>query len=173
MTDTRPRPYWSPYAAGLGIGLCLIAGFYLLGSGLGASGAFTRVTAVALDQAAPAFTKSHAYWKQFFDSGGSPLKDWMIFQVIGVFLGGLIGALTAGRLKVDVEKGESITRARRFALAFLGGALTGVAARLARGCTSGQALSGGSLLAVGSWAFMLSVFAGGYLMAWFVRRQWS
>jgi hypothetical protein len=48
----------------------------------------------------------------------------------------------------------------------------GVAARFARGCTSGQALSGGALLSVGSWAFMMMVFAGGYAMAYFVRKEW-
>ena len=46
------------------------------------------------------------------------------------------------------------------------------AAKLTRGCTSGQALSGGAVQSVGSWAFMLSVFAGGYAAAYFVRRQW-
>ena len=49
---------------------------------------------------------------------------------------------------------------------------TGFAAALARGCTSGQALSGGATLATGSWLFMLMVFAGGYAVAYFVRRQW-
>jgi hypothetical protein len=48
----------------------------------------------------------------------------------------------------------------------------GIAAKMARGCTSGQALSGGALLSAGSWAFMLSVFAGGYAAVWFVRRAW-
>ena len=38
----------------------------------------------------------------------------------------------------------------------------GIGAKLARGCTSGQALTGGALLNVGSWAFMMMVFAGGY-----------
>jgi uncharacterized membrane protein YedE/YeeE len=50
--------------------------------------------------------------------------------------------------------------------------MMGFAARLARGCTSGQALTGGSLLSVGSWIFMMAVFAGGYLFAPLVRRQW-
>jgi uncharacterized membrane protein YedE/YeeE len=49
----------------------------------------------------------------------------------------------------------------------------GVGAKLARGCTSGQALSGGALLSAGAWAFMLMVFAGGYATAWFLRRQWQ
>ena len=34
-------------------------------------------------------------------------------------------------------------------------------------------LSGGAMLSVGSWVFMLAVFAGGYGMAYFVRRQWT
>ena len=57
--------------------------------------------------------------------------------------------------------------------AFVGGAVMGYGARLARGCTSGQALSGGAVLAVGSWAFMLCVFIGGYALAYFVRRLWN
>lgn len=48
----------------------------------------------------------------------------------------------------------------------------GFGAKLARGCTSGQALSGGAILNLGSWAFMMMVFAGGYAAAYFLRRQW-
>jgi hypothetical protein len=47
-----------------------------------------------------------------------------------------------------------------------------VGAKLAKGCTSGQALTGGSQLNAGSWIFMLSVFAGAYALAWFVRKEW-
>ena len=49
----------------------------------------------------------------------------------------------------------------------------GWAAALARGCTSGQALSGGAVLAVGSWAFMMMVFAGAYALAYPLRRLWN
>ena len=68
--------------------------------------------------------------------------------------------------------GPNISRGGRIGLAVGGGVLMGFAARLARGCTSGQALTGGSVLAVGSWVFMFSVFAGGYAIAPLVRRQW-
>ena len=57
--------------------------------------------------------------------------------------------------------------------AFLGGAIMGYGARFARGCTSGQALSGGAVLSVGSWAFMFAVFGGGYAVAYFVRKLWN
>ena len=50
--------------------------------------------------------------------------------------------------------------------------MMGFAARLARGCTSGQALTGGAVLSLGSWVFMFAVFAGGYMLAPFIRRMW-
>ena len=173
MTSGTAKPYWSPYAAGVGIGLTLLASFVVLGSGLGASGAFVRLGAAITHGINPAYAETAAYWKTYFTGARSPLDDWMTYQVAGVFLGGLLGALTAGRFRRGIERGESFAKENRLMLAFAGGLLTGIAARLARGCTSGQALSGGALLSLGSWAFMLSVFAGGFAAAWFVRRQWS
>jgi hypothetical protein len=56
--------------------------------------------------------------------------------------------------------------------AFAGGVLMSIGAAFALGCTSGQALTGGALLNLGSWAFMLMVFAGAYAVAAFMRWQW-
>ena len=58
-------------------------------------------------------------------------------------------------------------------MAFIGGAIMGYGARFARGCTSGQALSGGATLAAGSWALMFAIFEGGYALAYFVRKLWT
>ncbi len=58
-------------------------------------------------------------------------------------------------------------------MALIGGILMGYGARLARGCTSGQGLSGGAVLSVGSWAFMLAVFAGAYVLAYTLRKFWT
>ena len=55
------------------------------------------------------------------------------------------------RFEFDVE---------RVAFALVGGAIMGYGARLARGCTSGLALSGGAVLSVGAWVFMLAIFGG-------------
>ena len=49
----------------------------------------------------------------------------------------------------------------------------GIGMVLTRGCASGQGLSGGALMSVGAWIFMLSFFAGGYAIAYFVRREWT
>src|SRR5204863_5033795 len=98
------------------------------------------------------------------------LDDWLVFEILGVFLGGALGSVTAGRFGAKVIRGANVTIATRLGFAFGGGLLMGLAARASRGCTSGQALSGGAVLSVGAWIFMLSVFGGGYAFAWFVRR---
>ena len=46
-------------------------------------------------------------------------------------------------------------------------------ARMARGCTSGQALSGGATLSAGSWVVMFAIFGGAYGVAYFVRKLWN
>jgi uncharacterized membrane protein YedE/YeeE len=98
----------------------------------------------------------------------------LVFLFLGIFLGGLAGAYSGGRLKPEIIRGEKrlVSSWGRLGLALLGGIMMGVAARFGRGCTSGQALTGGALLSVGSWVFMMALFAGGYLTAPFVRRQW-
>jgi uncharacterized protein len=164
-------PFANPYLAGIGLGLVLLAAFVVMGRGLGASGAFSAVIAATVAEVAPA----HAAGNEFYSGyliGGAPLKDWLVFEVLGVLVGGFLSGVLAGRVAKTVEKGPRIGVRGRFALAFTGGALMGIGAKLARGCTSGQALTGGAQLNVGSWAFMLAVFAGGYAMAYFVRRQW-
>jgi len=49
----------------------------------------------------------------------------------------------------------------------------GVGSVLARGCTSGQALTGGALLSVGSWLFVVGAFAAAYAVAPLLRREWT
>lgn len=167
-----PRPFWNPYLAGVALGLVLLASFLVLGKGLGASGAANRFGVVALEAAASAHVADTPYLARTFASG-NPLSHRLVFMVFGVFLGGLAAAYSAGRLKRQIQGGPRIGARSRLALALLGGVIMGVAARFALGCTSGQALSGGALLSVGSWVFMLAVFGGGYAMAYFVRRQWT
>ena len=167
------KRYWNPYAAGVLLGLTLLATFLVTGGGLGASALPKRLLALTGEAVAPAWTAENAALGGYVAGGANPLRDWLVIEVIGVLLGGFIGALSAGRFAAKVEKGPRISTRGRLAYALAGGVLMGIAAGIARGCTSGQALSGGALLATGSWVFMMMVFAGGYATAWFVRRQWT
>lgn len=168
----QPEKFWNPYFAGVMLGLVLLSTFLVMGRGLGASGAANRIGVAIADVVAPGHVASTPHLASTKEDGRFVLNDWLVLEVLGVFLGGLVAAYTAGRLGWRVLSGPRFSIPMRLAFALGGGVLMGLAARAARGCTSGQALSGGAVLSVGSWIFMLSVFAGGYALAWFVRRQW-
>jgi len=169
--EKDPTRFWNPYVGGVALGLVLLATLLVMGKGLGASGTNFRLGAWAVNAVAPAHVESVPALANVVDEG-HPLDDWLVFEVVGVLIGGFIGALSSGRLGREVLRGPTFSTGGRIALAVGGGVVMGFAAKLSRGCTSGQALSGGAVMSVGSWAFMLSVFAGGYAVAWFARRQW-
>ena len=165
----KESKFMSPYVAGVGLGLTMLAAFMLMGRGLGASGAMMRFDVWLLDMIAPAHTASNPYFAKYAEN---PLSNWLVFEIIGVMIGGFLSGALAGRLKFVIGKGPRISNRSRLIMAFGGGAIMGMGARLARGCTSGLALTGGATLSLGGWVFMLCVFAGAYATAWFVRKQW-
>lgn len=165
--------YWNPYLAGLLLGLVLFASFYLTGHGLGASGGLARMLFAIQAEAAPDYVDNHSYLARFAGGEADPLDHWLVWLTMGVLVGGFASGLIGGRIRVETQRGPSISTPTRWVFAVVGGVLVGFAAQLARGCTSGQALTGGAALSAGSWAFMFSVFGGGYLLAWFVRRLWN
>ena len=174
MSENAPnaKPFWPNLAAGIGLGLVLLAAYFIAGRGLGGSGAVTRVTAGVMHLVAPEHVRGMSLFSGYFQKGLFDWSDWLIFQTIGVFLGGFVAALTAGRFVPGVEKGEQVTRKERFWYALLGGGIMGIGARIAKGCTSGQGLSGGATLALGSWVFLLGLFIGGFVTALFFKRLW-
>lgn len=174
--STAPRPaapYANPHVAGFGLGLVLLATYVVMGRGLGASGAFASCVSWAVSLVAPAHAAANEYYTGYLEGGvGHPLLAWLVFEVLGVLVGGFVSGLLAGRVQRTIEKGPRVSNGARFAFAFAGGVIMAVGARIGRGCTSGQALSGGALLNAGSWAFMMMVFVGGYALALPMRRQW-
>jgi uncharacterized membrane protein YedE/YeeE len=170
---SQPRPYWNPYLAGFVLGLSLLASFLLTGRGLGASGTFKHLEAAALHAVSPTWAEENANIGGFFaDPSKSSLNEWIVWLSVGTLVGGAIGAFTARRFKVETVKGPRADSRYRWLAAVGGGVLAGFGAQVARGCTSGQALTGGAQLAVGSWVFMLAFFTGAFALAWFFRRQW-
>lgn len=169
-----PEPYWNPYAAGVGLGLVLLAAFVIMGRGLGATGAFTSVVAAGVEQVAPEHARSSEFYGRYLGNPPTnPLKDWLVFEIAGVVVGGFLSGALAGRVKKGIEKGPRISVRGRMLYAFFGGLTMGFGAKLARGCTSGQALTGGALMSVGSWIFILAVFASAYVVAYVVRKEWT
>lgn len=170
----RPtKPYVHPYLGGLILGIVLFLSFFLTGNGLGASGGLNRIIVYGEDLIAPAHIDRVPYLLKLAGGDKNPLDDWVVPMVFGTLIGGAVSGWLNGRLKVETNKGPNISTRSRWLWAFVGGGIMGYGARMARGCTSGQALSGGAVLSVGSWAFMFAVFGGAYAIAYFVRRLWN
>lgn len=165
------RPYWNPYAAGVGLGLTLLLSYLVLGTGLGASGGITRIAVTAAHAARPELVEGNAYLSGYF-ADGSPLAYYLVTMFAGTLLGGFVSAFAAGRVTFGIERGPTAGRGLRLTLALLGGGLAGLGARFAMGCTSGQALSGGALLQTGSLVFTGACFAAAFALAPLVRREW-
>jgi uncharacterized membrane protein YedE/YeeE len=172
--NRKINPYSDPYFAGVGIGVVLLAAYVIAGRGLGASGAFASVaaalTAVVYGTTAAAASPAIAPYLTAGIAGA--LHDWLVLELAGVVLGGFVSAWLAGRTRVAIERGPGIGTKQRIVTAFGGGILMGFGAKLARGCTSGQALTGGALLSAGSWIFIATCFAAGYVFAPIARRLW-
>lgn len=167
------KPYWHPYLGGFLLGLVLFLAFLLTGNGLGASGAISRIDAFIEDQIAPQHVDRTPYLLKMAGGDKNPLDDWIVPLFFGALLGGFVSGLVNGRWKIEINKGPRISDRTRLLLAFLGGTIMVYGARMARGCTSGQALSGGATLAAGSWALMFAIFGGAYALAYFVRKLWN
>lgn len=167
MSEQKQPQYLNPYLAGVLLGLVLLASFLIAGRGIGASGFMSQLIVHSYDTAnvnndyLSLQKQSESFW-----------RSWIIIEVIGVFIGAWLSAKFAGRIKVETIKANKMSNKQRLVFALLGGMMMGFAARIARGCTSGQALSGGALLNIGSWTFMLCVFLGGYLAIIWLRKYW-
>lgn len=165
-------PYWNSYLSGVALGVLLFISFYLTGNGLGASGALHRIVVSAQEILVPRHVDTLPVLAAMGGGDKWALNDWLVIEILGVALGGFASSMLRGRAKLETYRGPQISDQTRWMTAFAGGAVMGFGARIARGCTSGQALSGGAVLSAGSWFFMFAVFGGGYLAAWFVRNLW-
>ncbi|MDD4880756.1 MAG: YeeE/YedE thiosulfate transporter family protein [Gallionellaceae bacterium] len=169
----RPeKAYLHPYLAGAILGVILFLAFLLTGNGLGSSGATSRIDALVVDLVAPAHVDNTPYLLKMAGGDKNPLDDWIVPVFFGALLGGFMSGARNGRLKLTTTKGPNISNPLRWLMAFLGGMIFLYGARMARGCTSGQALSGGVTLAAGSWVIMLAIFGGAYALAYFMRKLW-
>ena len=173
LFNRQSQPYANPYLGGVLLGLVLFASYFITGNGLGASAGMSRFAAFIEDLIAPGHIDQVPYLIKMAGGQLNPLDSWLVMVTGGVIIGGFVSGVIHGRTKFETNKGPNISNQTRWLFAFLGGILFTYGARLARGCTSGQALSGGATLSAGSWVVMFSIFGGAYALAYFVRRLWN
>lgn len=164
--------YMNSYAAGVLLGLLLVATIFVTGRGLGASGAYRSALVATVAVANPEHGSGNEFYSHSTPEGGGPLKTWLVFEVVGVLIGGFLSGVASDRLRVFTERPPHVTARRRLIAAFAGGALFGIGAQIARGCTSGAALSGMAVMSLGGILTMFAIFGAAYGAAYFVRGLW-
>ena len=172
LRRAAPAACWNPYLVGMLLGLVLLATYMVTGRGLGASAAFSSVAAWIAGVFSPEHVAANPVHARYYNDG-APLESWTLLLLIGAFVGALLSGLHGNRFRIGIERGPRITDGQRLALAFVGGFVAAYGAKIAKGCTSGQALTGGSILNVGSLVFMVAVFASAYALAWALRKEWT
>jgi uncharacterized membrane protein YedE/YeeE len=166
------KKYMNPYLAGVLLGLVLLSAMFFSGRGLGASGGLKYAVVAAVETIDHQHAMESPYYSKYFEDGKNPLKSWLALEVLGMLLGGFISGAISGRLKFKIEKSPKISNGKRLLFAFLGGVFFVYGAQLARGCTSGAALSGMAVLSVAGFMTMLGIFGSAFLFAWFFRKLW-
>lgn len=160
------RKRWSPYTAGLAIGVLSWVAFLLMGKGLGASSAFVKSSGMIEKTIGGEKAAQHAYYRQVTPRINS---GWML--VAGIIGGSYLSATLSGDFQLTAlpPLWRSIfgdNAGIRILVAFVGGMILVIGARWAGGCTSGHGITGGLQLAVSSWMALIAFFIGGVITAY-------
>lgn len=172
MIEFLKKDRWSPYLAGAFIGLLLVV-LFLIGNQIGVSTGIARIGALIEYGVDSSHVKSTPYFQGLL--ANKIIFDWKVLFVIGIFFGSLIASKLSyqktPRENTIWERVYGYSKSKRYIAAFIGGIILMVGARLANGCTSGHAISGGAQLSLTSWVFMLAVFTTAIPMSFLLYRR--
>ena len=164
---------WSPYAAGVLLGLTGIFAVVAGNRMLAASGPIATIASTLFNNLTPDAAQSNLY----FHYVAIPGLNWHVVLYAGIVLGGLVGALSSGTFRLrwsDDPAWEKVFGSglwKRLLLGFVGAMILQYGASIAGGCTSGLAISGGMVLAPAAFLFMGGMFASGILVALIIYRR--
>jgi uncharacterized protein len=164
---------WSPYFAGIVIGLLQIPAFLLIETALGASSSYVTVGGIIASWIDPSILNIDYVARHVAATGKN---WWQVALVVGVAIGAFISMKLSGAKRQPISPIwqralGSTSSARRYAVAFVGGFVLLLGARIADGCTSGHGLSGMAQLAVGSTVAVAAMFVGGISTAMLLLRD--
>jgi hypothetical protein len=176
LKNQLSKELWSPYVAGILLGIIGILAVLLSNTLLGASGAFENLAGLIGKALAPV-----SFNNMYFNYVMPPAITWGVFLLVGVFFGGMIGAATSKTLKWGKKDASNDDKQwkrifgpqtwKRWVLGFFGAILLEYAAGIAGGCTSGLAISGGMLLVPAAFLFIGGMFASGIITALVIYRN--
>ena len=160
------KELWSPYVAGVLLGIVGVLAVWMSDSLLGASGAFENIAGWIGQGVAP-----DLFNNMYFNFIMPPGLTWGVVLLIGVFFGGMLGAFSSRTFKIRTQGDSQWQKIfgpqtwKRWGIAFIGAIILEYGAGIAGGCTSGLAISGGMLLAPAAYLFIAGMFASGIVTA--------
>ena len=162
---------WSPYAAGIVIGLLQIPAFLIVDTALGTSSSYAKVAGHLVQLFDPAAQNASYFAKYVADAK----YVWQLALVVGLAIGAFLSARLSnlersGMARVWWRAVGLRSLGLRMVMGFCGGFVMLFGARLAGGCTSGHGVSGLAQLAVGSTIAIAAMFLGGILVAMMFKR---
>lgn len=164
---------WSPYVAGIVIGLLQIPAFLLIDTALGVSSSYVTVGALLASSVDPAAAEAGYFGKY---AAATAKNWWQVALVVGIAVGAFASMRMSGASRARISPIwqsalGSASPGRRYAVAFVGGFLILFGARIASGCTTGHGLSGMTQLALSSTVAVVTMFAGGIATAMLALRR--
>jgi uncharacterized membrane protein YedE/YeeE len=156
---------WSPYAAGIGIGVLSWLAFLLSDNTLGASGSYAKTAGMIEKLFRGRKAEKKTYYREH-----PPEVGWGWMLLAGLVIGSFLSAWLSGDFRIGMvpdlwKKHIGHGMLYRWAVAFAGGILLGIGSRWADGCTSGHGISGTLQLVVSSWIAVICFFVGGVVTA--------
>lgn len=115
--ENQSAPYTNPYLAGVGLGVVILFAFYIADRGFGASRAMMWCVVSAQKTVAPSHVEANSYLAKYGGGDKKPLSNWLVFEVLGVLLGGLTSGALAGRIKGETNHGPQVTVRPRWVFA--------------------------------------------------------
>lgn len=170
--EEKKHVYWNPYFGGFLLGIIIIMAVYISGRSIGAGEAIKDTVIAGVEAVAPDYSTSSSFISAQKEANKSPLKSWLVFQVLGVFAGAFLSGILNNRVKLRLQRFPKISTKTRISWLIIGGLLFGFGAQFARGCISSSTFSGFLVLSVGGIISMFTVFITAILAGYFFRKLW-
>jgi uncharacterized membrane protein YedE/YeeE len=164
FNEKMKEKVWSPWAAGVLLGLTAVASYVLLDKTIGSSGGLESIDSILLKTFHLNLANS-----MYFRFQMPPVISFQIILFIGMILGSFVSSKWSKDFKFRMMPDKQWTqnfgpsKLKRWILIFIGGMIIEYAAGIAGGCTSGLAISGTMQLSPAGLLFIVGLFISGII----------
>lgn len=164
FNQSMKEKVWSPWAAGVLLGLTAVGSYVLVGKTIGSSGGIESIDSILLKT----FGSSWANLL-YFKFQMPPVVSFQILLFVGMILGAMTSSLWSKDFKFRMMPDQQWTKIfgpsklKRWSLIFIGGVIIEFSAGIAGGCTSGLAISGTMQLSPAGLIFIVGLFISGII----------